>query len=509
MKLRFRHKNIVLDNVKVDGKFFKYLDEHNTVHSTDMMTQARKVMMKTYYLGTNPRQIYMTRKSNFLKSFVEKYPDVPYEDEGDDNIVYGKKIEGLSMNGDYTFRNALQEEIYDFMTSQGKYLGNDGRRKAVFASTGTGKTFLTIKFIMDKGLMALINCPDLKAIKTWKDEILKFTTLKEDEILILKGTENVKRIDKLLEKAKIVLLSGRTISSMLERYEYQAFENLLSNFGIIVHDEAHLNLKILFNIEVYSNNAHTLFLTATPARSMFYEQKILEEILPSKKHCFEEGLKERFNLVAVNHMSTTKGCNLRGVKAIGKINSPLYSKNILFNEVNLVRTKKVILKTLNAALKGLSSKASKVAIGCKTINECNHVLEMIKSSNRFDMDNVGFFNGTITDLEERFKETNNRIIITTDKSLNGIVNIKNLEAIILLHPIVSTAMSLQIAGRIRDEPIIEDDGTKVQKSANIFILVDNCFTEFKRIFRNMHANFKGTLLDFTAIDLTGCKVEEE
>ena len=48
-------------------------------------------------------------------------------------------------------------------------------------------------------------------------------------------------------------------------------------------------------------------------------------------------------------------------------------------------------------------------------------------------------------------QTNANIILTTDKSMAGIINISNLEAIILLNPITSVAHVRQIAGRIREK----------------------------------------------------------
>jgi hypothetical protein len=98
----------------------------------------------------------------------------------------------------------------------------------------------------------------------------------------------------------------------------------------------------------------------------------------------------------------------------------------------------------------LSKPTNKIAILGRTKEDNDIIYSYLKE--KYPKRTVGLFNSDIEDIDERWKETDAQLIVSTDKSFAGIINIKDLEVIINIYPITSESHIKQIMGRIRDEP---------------------------------------------------------
>ena len=375
-------------------------------------------------------------------------------------------------------RNAEQKKMLNFLLGRGTF-SNLARkpRRGMFSDTGTGKTFTSLKAISEENHFAFINCPDDKAIMTWKYEISLFTDILPEEIFVIAGASSLNKFLKSKDKYKIVLASSKTFSSLIAKNQFSEIENFFkeARFSLIIHDESHLNLSVLFYIEMITNSKRTYYLTATPGRRIFKEEKLLNNLLPSEECIYSPEIIPRFDVRICKFWSNPKSSDhLKGVIKPRGIDYLSYGKKYLFNEnLPYIRFFKnsILKKVVKASRKVLSDKNNKTAIICKTKDENYLIASMIQDL--FPDLTVGVFNSDIDNMDERFKQTDCQIIITTDKSMAGIVNIKKLESIIFLYPITSETHLVQIVGRERVEEnkknfiyILADYslGTRIRKS---------------------------------------------
>lgn len=353
-------------------------------------------------------------------------------------------------------RNDIQRDIESFLLGTGRYTKlAKGSRRALFANTGTGKTFSTLNFIHTKGIRSFILCPDEKALKTWKDEIAKFTDIQTKEIFVIKGRESLAKFLKKKDDYKIVLGSSKTFSSLFINKNFTEVEDFFNNagIGIMIYDEVHLNLMVTFFLEMIVGSRYTLYLTATPSRRIYKENKILESLFPSESFVYTEPKEPRFEYYSLKYYSNLEKSDYSGIfMPKGTIYSK-YSQKVLFNTKNKFSKQfeeEILPYIIKLAASKLTAKHHKIAFLCSTKEENYTIAEMIKK--RFKKLEIGMFNSDIENMEERFQQTNAKLIMSTDKSFAGIINIPDLEVIINLYPYSGESHILQMAGRLRKDP---------------------------------------------------------
>lgn len=121
------------------------------------------------------------------------------------------------------------------------------------AKTGTGKSVMGLFIAHKLGLKTLIVVPLVSLVKQWKDLILKFTDIKEDEIGLIQGD-----ICDVKDK-KICIGMLHTLS----KCKY----NLENEFGTVIYDEVHKLGAETFSVVARMFNArYRIGLSATPRR---------------------------------------------------------------------------------------------------------------------------------------------------------------------------------------------------------------------------------------------------
>ena len=456
---------------EAQGKFIRF----NTITDHDMFFNLTKEWVSLYeteYKGEPvlaiPRRFPLEILSKFvnLKNYIKDKPVLNY---GSRNII-----------NDFSPKSDDQKEIIDFLLGLDKYSKIKNKpRRGLFTETGSGKTFSTLKAIATESHFAFINCPDDKAILTWKQEIAKFTDILPEEIAVIVGRKSLDKIVEKKEQYKLVLGSSKTFSSLIASSDYAIIDAFFNDmeFSLIAHDESHLNLTVAFILEMITQPKRTYYLTATPGRRLYKESKLLENMMPSDDCIFRPDPVPRFIVrECVFYSNPQSPEHTKGVNKPRSFDYLHYSKHYLLNEkypYKDVFLETVFKRILKAARKSITDKKlNKIAIVCKTKKENDLFAEYV--AKEFPDLTLGVFNSDIEDMDERYEQTNAQIIITTDKSFAGIINIIKLEAIILLFPISSEQHLLQIAGRIRREP---------NKKDNVYIIAD---FSFKRISKTLY-----------------------
>jgi len=456
MPVIFQRKRILISDFEDDDAFKRFL-KYITVSKLDMYFNEQSSWAAGYetkYDGMPVMAIPRRFNTEVLSSVISEDEEVIKDMS--DIITPSKRI----IKNHAEPRNDIQIDIMSFLEGKGKFEKLAKKpRKALFADTGIGKTFLTLKYISKLGYLSLINVPDDKAVMTWKQEIAKFTDILPEEIGLLAGKESFKKLIKNKDKYKIIIASSKTFSAAFIAKEYDRVQNFFEEMGIglLVHDEVHLNLFVVFYLEMIASTKKTLYLTATPNRRIFKEQKILESLMPSDDCIYATQKKERFLFIEGRYYSNGVKADYKGVTKPNGTDYNTYSKMIIFNQTKEKKKQfhdffinDVLIKAVRFALKNRTSDKYKIAILAKTKLENElifHALDKVFGKKC----KIGVFNSDIKDMDERFEQTKGDIIISTDKSFAGIINISDLEIIINLYPYSSISHVQQIMGRIRDE----------------------------------------------------------
>ena len=119
-------------------------------------------------------------------------------------------------------------------------------------------------------------------LSQWKSEILKYTNLQDKDIIQIKGSDNINMIlsgnSSKANNASIFLCSHGTLKSFGDSYGWDKVYELFRYLGIGLKffDEAHTNFDNMLMIDYHTNVYRTYYVTATPGRSNFKENRIYQ-----------------------------------------------------------------------------------------------------------------------------------------------------------------------------------------------------------------------------------------
>ena len=449
MSVIIQRNRILIEGIKEESfqdfiKNFSVFDFSENLSMEIKWTSAKKVE----YQGKDFFAIPRNTPPNFFMKFIEEDKKDLIRDE---SFIKPRKII-IEMKKEFSARNDLQRSIIDFLSGEGSYSEIvDKPRRALFADTGEGKTFLTINDISKVGLATVILCPDNRAVKTWREEITKFTNVEDKEIITICGSDTLENLAYSKNIGKIYLLSLKTITSVVDNGRDNLIVDFFVNNGIgyKVSDETHMMLKAFFNVEMLIQTKKTTYLTATDSRRLYKENFILQYLIPSANLIFRQEKVKKFEYIQVDFYSHASKSEQKGVKSFAGFNASKYISMIIENP-NLKEEflNKFLLPTFDNALKKRSSDKFKIAILFKTRESGSIFGEIIASM--YPNLSVGYYNGSIKE-DEKQREICKDIIISTDRSFAGVINISGLEIIINTIPSRTESNILQIMGRLRHE----------------------------------------------------------
>ena len=173
-------------------------------------------------------------------------------------------------------------------------------QRGLSSNPGFGKTYCTIKTISIIGVRAMICVSGL--VDQWKREFLKYTEMTEDDIYIIQGAPSMTKLLQQIDKRlfpKVILCSLGTIRAYAagdESYaNYPPFTELLNllQVGVKVIDEAHLNFHLTLMVDLQTNAAINIALTATFDRGDPQVKQIFDNHYPRLMR-FGEGQFDRY-----------------------------------------------------------------------------------------------------------------------------------------------------------------------------------------------------------------------
>ena len=297
-------------------------------------------------------------------------------------------------------------------------------------------------------------------IDQWYKNIRQFTTVRRDDIFVIKGFDSLKNLWEMLHngfKPKIVICSTRTL--MLYAVDRKSpydnlptYQELLEALGIgtLVHDEVHLNFYANTQIDLRTNVMHNIFLSATYMRSDFQGKRIFHLVFP-KEMIFGGSEIKKYTKVMV--MSYDLGIPDAAIVKFKVLKGYLHAKYESF----LLRNKRYFDRFISEVLQRLIDQfyipvrkpEQKLLILCQTKLFVMHTVDTLKKLYP-DLSPVPYFSGDSTYGKARMLE--HKIIVSTIKSSSTGLDIKNLKVCINTVSFSSEPQAAQCMGRLRQLP---------------------------------------------------------
>ena len=346
----------------------------------------------------------------------------------------------------YLAKDERQLEILKFITGKDQYRYTLSKSQlSINSSTGSGKTFVTIASICFTGSRAIIITSSLNWLKQWKDRIMEYTPLTENNIYMIVGSGSISKIlcrDPL--DYQIFLVSHSTIKSYGDTNGWDKVEDLFKYLqcSMKVYDEAHLYFDNMVKIDFHSNTKKTLYLTATPQRSSREEDQIYQlyfKNVPSIS-LFNEDTDPHVNYISIHFNSHPSPIDIQKCKNQYGFNRIAYTSYVV--------TRPNFLKLITIVVDMILGMQGKALIYIGTNSSIKKVYDYILSEYPFLESHIGIY----TSISREDKESNlyKKIILSTTKSCGAASDIYDLRIVVnLAEPFKSPVLAQQTLGRCR------------------------------------------------------------
>lgn len=380
---------------------------------------------------------------NILKYLDNSYNEISYEiiDKSDEYI--NPFNININLKKKYKPRDEIQEKAIEFLIS----CKDNKDRHQLFLTllTGGGKTFCAITASIHLKLPTIIISYNLS--DQWKEKILEYTTANENDIFEIRGTESV---TELLGNTKKYAFYIASISTLRNILNYYSNLNLLfekCGIGLAIFDEAHMHYKAIMNILVNSDIKYTFFLSATPNRSNYTDNKVFENLFQNipfhGKYTENMNNHTKIRFVKYNtypsYRERSQCSTSRGFSSIN------YFKYIYASEEKTLLIIGMIKYFADQILSLHPDK--KILVFIPTLDLMHEIYNFLK---RYKLSySVGEYNSNIVNQEKREKELEKNLILTTIAACSTGKDIPNLKAIFSLTPFSSQVITRQLLGRLR------------------------------------------------------------
>ena len=318
-------------------------------------------------------------------------------------------------------------------------------------NTGKGKTYCSLSSICYFKYKTMIITASNSLLSQWKDEALKYTTLKSNEIIQISGSDKINMIlmgkSKISEEGQIFLCSHGTLQSFGSSYGwdkvYKLFEYL--GIGIKIFDEAHTNFTNMLMIDFYTNVYKTFYVTATPGRSSWREDRIFQLSLKNVPaiDLFDENKDRRTSYVAIKWNSRPNPQQI----------------SMCRNKYGLDRMKYIDYVTKQPAFYDMMRIVMDLVIKCKgrvlmyigTNEGILRVYYWLGQNYPEFLGDIGIFTSLLS-KEQKLGEKKKKLLLSTTKSAGLGEHIEGLKmTIVLAEPFKSEIIARQTLGRTRDD----------------------------------------------------------
>ena len=353
--------------------------------------------------------------------------------------------------------------------------------------TGVGKTFLTVAAMCFTGARTVIITSAIGWLENWRSKIYEYTPLLEKDIYMIQGSAS---IDRLLyreeaDKYQVFLVSHSTIKSYGDRYGWQQVDELFKNLGcaLKVYDEAHLYFDNMARIDFHSNTKKTLYLTATPLRSLDQENIIYQFYFKSVPSIslFDKNKDPHVNYIAMHFNSHPSPGEVKACSNAYGFNRNAYIKYFT--------NKPIFYDILNILVDMMMNIDGKCLVYIGLNESVVKAYDYMIKEFPFLANHIGVYTSMVS-KETKQDALTKKIILSTTKSCGAAQDIAQLRAtIVLAEPFKSPVLAQQSLGRCR-----EDNTYYFDFVDNGFYFTRKYYKDKKPVFKKYAKSYKDTPL---------------
>lgn len=406
-------------------------------HRFDILGMYYDDINKKLYI---PRGVDVYRIKGYLN---EKYHDViePNKYKSIDNILMK-----------YPPRDEEQKMALQFMNGVGEFEENQFQSQLCLSlATGKGKTYCSIATASFQKIKSIVITHSNTLLKQWSDNIKEYTNLSDEDILFISGSSMLNMIlnekSKKADQAKIFLCTHGTIRSFCEQYGWDKLNTVFINLGIGIKfiDEAHKNFNNMLMIDFFTNVYKTYYVTATPQRSDWKENRIYQLSIKNVPtiDLFDADNDPHTAYVAIKWNSRPNAMQISECH-----NSYGLDRN---KYVDYVTKQPNFYKIMTIVMEMVLKCNGRVLMYIGTNEGILRVYKWIGENYPEFLGSVGIFTSLVSKEEKLGRERPKKLLLSTTKSAGEGEDIKGLKmTIVVAEPFKSEVLARQTLGRTRD-----------------------------------------------------------
>ena len=297
----------------------------------------------------------------------------------------------------------------------------------------------------------VIIVPLAKLLDQWKESYLNFTSLEEDEILIVRGSNTCKKIlDGEYPNVKVFIFMTDTIYSFHDKYgDIKTMDMLCATRAYTkIVDEIHLDLKTVSMIEALSNFRMHFYMPASPGTTDSKENWIFKTLfthIPRFGSGFKTQVEKHLNIMIKKYYftPTTKQINRMVNRKVG-MNGKKYEEVLMYADPSQRKSFETALRLMVQWAKRQCKPGNKIMILGQSVNFLSYIKEVIEVP-------CSIYYGGMKKKEKEAALLDD-IIVATLSSLGTGADIKGVQFVINCATYSSWITVTQVSGRLRPIP---------------------------------------------------------
>lgn len=391
-------------------------------------------------------------------------------------------------------KSDIQRDGINFLCGEDKYVYTARYSQlGLNLGTGDGKTYGTISTIMKMKLKSIIITHQEKLKQQWIETFKDKTSLPDENIVNIAGTDEVDLIMKGKLSGDIYLVNHQTLLSYAKTHGWLAIRDLFKKIkvGIKVVDEAHKFFENIFMLDCFSNCQKSFYLTATFGRSdrqevALYKKAFASLVRYGEETANSEEKRKHTNFIMCYFNSKPEYGMTPNIKNKYGLSAYKYIDYELNYESN-----NSLMKVLEKILIKIGDIEGKVLVLSPTKDSVRFIANKLKE---FTNEEVGvIFSDNTKDENDDNKRY--RFISSTIKSVGEGFDLPGLRVLINLEPIGSPLLADQVQGRLREYNSTLDTYLFYPVDTTI----DECYQASKRILNVMKRKCKS--INITRIEV--------
>lgn len=311
-----------------------------------------------------------------------------------DQVLWNNISIPITSDIEFKVKNTLTPR--DHQVEPIEYLSVKGaKNKLVALPTGGGKGLVSLFATgLLKKKLAIIVRPQFMG--KWRDEIVEKCEVKEDEILEIRGSEQLLSLlelgkHKQLNEFKVFIISNKTIQNWFKLYEQHRNYTLEMGYaclpiemysvldvGIRLVDEVHMDLHLQCKIDLYTHVEESISLSATLLSDDPFISRMQDMLYPRKDRYDSGSLDKYIDSICVSYGLSDPG-RVRTTEFGNTTYSHMaFEKSIMKNKSYMQNYLDLLNYVIRSSFLSLTRPKKKLVVFAATIDMCTIMTQHFK-----------------------------------------------------------------------------------------------------------------------------------